>query len=150
MYTIVHAIVGYFFLLLTVRVLSRRPGAQMTPFEFVLIFLIGGIIILSTVGDDPSATNCFCAVLTIGMMHRLVTRLKRKFPRFGAIVDGAPLVLLRDGQWQTEIMGKMRLQDTDVMAAARTKNVKTFAQIDYAVLERNGAISITKKADQGS
>jgi len=34
-HTIVHAIAGYFFLLLTVRILSRRPGAQMTPFEFV-------------------------------------------------------------------------------------------------------------------
>ena len=150
MYTIIHAIVGYFFLLLTVRVLSRRPGAQMTPFEFVLIFLIGGIIILSTVGDDPSSTNCFCAVLTVGMMHRLVTRLKLRFPRFGALVDGTPLVLLRDGEWQTGIMGKMRLQDTDIMAVARTKSVKTLAEIDYAVLERNGAISIAKKTDQGS
>jgi uncharacterized membrane protein YcaP (DUF421 family) len=52
MNTILRAIAGYFFLLLTVRVLSRRPGAQMTPFEFVLIFLIGGVVILATVGDD--------------------------------------------------------------------------------------------------
>ena len=40
-YTIIHAIAGYFFLLLTVRVLSRRPGAQMTLFEFVIVFLMG-------------------------------------------------------------------------------------------------------------
>ena len=51
MYTILHAIAGYFFLLLTVRVLSRRPGGQMTPFEFVIVFLMGGVIILSTVGN---------------------------------------------------------------------------------------------------
>ena len=144
MYTIVHAIIGYFFLLLTVRVLSRRPGAQMTPFEFVLVFLIGGVIILSTVGDDRSITNCFCAVLTIGLMHRLVSRLKLKFPRFGAFVDGSPLMLLRDGQWQTEIMGRMRLQDIDVMAAGRTKGVKSLDKVKYAILERNGGISIIK------
>ncbi len=48
MATIVHAIVGYCFLLLTVRVLTRRPGAQMTLFEFVIVFLIGGVIILAT------------------------------------------------------------------------------------------------------
>ena len=58
MSTIVHAILGYFFLLLTVRILSRRPGAQLTLFEFVLVFLIGGVIILATVGDDGSVTNC--------------------------------------------------------------------------------------------
>ena len=61
MYTVIHAIAGYFLLLLTVRVLVRRPGAQLTPFEFVIIFLIGGIIILATVGNDHSETNCTCA-----------------------------------------------------------------------------------------
>lgn len=150
MYTILHAIFGYFFLLLTVRVLSRRPGAQMTPFEFVLIFLIGGVIILSTVGDDPSMTNCFGAVLTIVLMHRLVTAIKVRSQRFSAIVDGRPLVLLKNGQWQTEIMGKMRVQDTDVMAAARTKSAETLDEVKYAILERNGGISILKDKKQGS
>jgi uncharacterized membrane protein YcaP (DUF421 family) len=72
MYTIIHAIVGYFVLLFTVRILSRRPGAQLTPTEFVLIFLMGGVIILSTVGDDHSVTNAVCAVLTVGLLHRSV------------------------------------------------------------------------------
>jgi uncharacterized membrane protein YcaP (DUF421 family) len=144
MYTVLHAIVGYFFLVLVVRVLSRRPGAQMTPFEFVIIFLIGGVIILATVGDDRSETNSVCAVITIVLMHRLVSWLKVRFPAFGKVVDGTPLIVLQNGEWQTEVMDKMRLQDTDVMAAARTKGVKTFDQVKYAILERNGAISIIK------
>jgi uncharacterized membrane protein YcaP (DUF421 family) len=145
MYTIIHAIVGYFVLLFTVRILSRRPGAQLTPTEFVLIFLIGGVIILSTVGDDHSETNAVCAVLTVGLLHRTVSTLKIRFPRLGAIVDGTPLTVLEKGQWQVETMSKMRVADDDVMAAARTKGVKTLDQIKYAVLERNGAISIIKK-----
>ena len=145
MYTIVHAIAGYFFLLLTVRILSRRPGAQMTPFEFVLIFLMGGVIILSTVGDDHSITNAVCAVLTVGLLHRMVSTLKQRYPRLGAVVDGTPLVLLANGRWQIDIMKRMRLADDDVMAAARLKGVKSLDQIKYAVLERNGAISIIKK-----
>jgi uncharacterized membrane protein YcaP (DUF421 family) len=144
MYTIVRAIFGYFFLLLTVRVLVRRPGAQMTPFEFVLVFLIGGIIILSTVGDDPSITNCFCAVITITLMHRLVTFFKTKSRRLSKIVDGRPLVLLKAGQWQTDILGGMHMQDDDVMAAGRTKGARTLDEMKYAILERNGAISVIK------
>jgi uncharacterized membrane protein YcaP (DUF421 family) len=142
MNTVIHAIVGYFFLLLIVRALSRRPGAQMTPFEFVIIFLIGGVIILTTVGNDRSETNSVCAVITVGLMHRLVSWLKVRFPRFGLLVDGTPLVILKDGEWQSEVMDKMRLQDMDVMAAARTKGVKTLDKIKYAILERNGGISI--------
>lgn len=144
MYTIAHAVVGYLFLMFTVRLLSRRPGAQMTPFEFVLVFLVGGVIILATVGDDRSETNSVCAVITVGLMHRSVSWLKAHYPRFGAVADGTPLVLLQHGQWHADVMHKMRMQDTDVMAAARTKGVKSFAGIKYAILERNGAISIIK------
>ncbi len=144
MYTIIHAIIGYFVLLLTVRVLTRRPGGQMTLFEFVIVFLIGGIIILSTVGDDRSVTNCTCAVIAVGIMHQLVSRLKLRFPRFGAIVDGTPLVLLENGQWHKEAMHNTHINPDDVMAAARTKGVKTLAGVKYAILERNGGISIIK------
>ena len=56
-------------------------------------------------------------------------------------------MLLKDGKWQTEVMKKMRLDDGDVMAAARAKGVKTLDQIKYAILERNGAISIIKDAN---
>src|SRR6185312_9213769 len=146
MQTVIRAIVGYFFLLLTVRVLSRRPGSQMTPFEFVLIFLIGGVIILSTVGNDHSEINAVCAVIVVGLLHRVVAQLKQRFPGFGRLVDGTPLVLIKNGQWQTEVMDHMPLQETDVMAAARTKGLKSLHDIEYAVLERNGAISIIKAA----
>ena len=148
MYSIINAIAGYFFLLLLIRLLKRRPGAQMTPFEFVLVFLMGGVIILATVGDDRSMTNCIGAVITIGLMHRLVAGLKNRSRWFQTLVDGTPLVLLKDGQWQTEVMSKMKMHETDVMAAARTKGIKTLQEIKYAILERNGGISVIK-ADGG-
>ena len=145
MRTIGCSVIGYVFLLLTVRIMSRRPGAQMTPFEFVLVFLIGGVIILATVDDDHSLTNCVTAIMTVGLMHRLVAALQIRYPKVGAIVDGTPIVLLERGEWQTEMMGRMRLQDTDIMAAARTKNIGSLDEIEYAILERNGAISIIRR-----
>jgi uncharacterized membrane protein YcaP (DUF421 family) len=144
MYTVLHAVFGYFYLLLTVRVLSRRPGAQLTPFEFVLIFLIGGTIILTTVSDDRSETNAVCAVITVALMHRVISGLARRYPRISAIVHGMPLAVLKNGEWQRDIMQKMRLQETDVMAAARAQGLRTVDQVKYAILERNGGISIIK------
>jgi uncharacterized membrane protein YcaP (DUF421 family) len=142
--TILHAIFGYFFLLLVVRVLSRRPGGQLTLFEFVIVFLIGGVVILSTVGKDRSVTNCATAILTVGLMHYTVSAIKGKFPSFGTVVDGTPLTLLKNGEWQVEVMKGMRIDPEDVMAAARTKGVNSIHNVAYAVLERNGAISIIK------
>ena len=144
MHTILYAIFGYCFLILVVRALSRRPGSQMTPFEFVIIFLIGGVIILAAMGEDRSVTNSVCAIITVAFMHRLVSWLRVRFLTIGALVDGTPLVLLKNGKWQQETMDKMRLKDADVMAAARTKGVKDLSGIKYAILERNGGISIIK------
>ena len=144
MYTIIHAVIGYLFLVLIVRVLSRRAGAQMTPFEFVIIFLIGGVVILTTVGDDRSETNSVCAVLTIGLMHRLVSWLRVRFHFMGLLIDGTPLIALNKGEAQQEVMKNMRLEDMDLMAAARMKGLKVADQVKYAVLERNGAISVIK------
>lgn len=144
MYTILHAIVGYFFLLLTVRILSRRPGGQLTLAEFVIVLLIGGVIITATIGDDRSMTNCVCAVITVALLHRLISWLKSRYPTFGAVVDGTPLVLLNKGQWQSEAMRKAHVDERDVMATARTKGLKTLDEIKYAILERNGSISVIK------
>ncbi len=146
MYTLLHAIIGYFFLTLMIRVLARRPGAQMTPFEFVLVFLVGGVIILATVGDDRSITNCYGGVIAICLMHRLVGRLKQRSPRWADLIDGKPILLLQNGEWQTTSMKQAHVDDMDVMAAARGKGIRTLDQIKYAVLERNGGISIIKKS----
>jgi uncharacterized membrane protein YcaP (DUF421 family) len=145
MNTVIHAICGYFFLLLTVRVLVRRPGAQLTPLEFVIIFLIGGIAILATVGDDHSVTNCTCAIIAVGLVHRLVSILRSRYRSLSAWLDGLPMVLLRDGEWQLEGMRGLKVEPDDVMAAARAQGLTSLQQVKYAVVERTGSISIIKR-----
>jgi uncharacterized membrane protein YcaP (DUF421 family) len=146
--TILHAIAGYFVLLLVVRVLKRRAGSQMTLFEFVLIFLLGGVIILSTVGNDRSTTNCTCAVIAVGLLHRTLSWAKSKNSRIGAILDGTPLVVIKNGETQMEVVRNMRLRPEDIEAAARSANVRRTEDIDFAVLERNGRISVFPKESQ--
>ena len=77
-------------------------------------------------------------------MHRLVSYLKSRFPVIGAITDGTPIVILRDGCWVKDAMKSGRIDPEDIMAAARTKGVKSIHQVKYAILERNGSISIIK------
>ena len=90
MSTILHAIIGYVFLLCIVRLLTRRPGGQLTQFEFVIMFLIGGIIILTTVGKDRSITNCATALISVALMHRVTTRLKTRSAFWGALLMAPP------------------------------------------------------------
>jgi uncharacterized membrane protein YcaP (DUF421 family) len=148
MAAVFRAIVGYCFLILMVRIVGRRPGKQMTPFEFVLIFFIGGVTLTPMVGDDHSLTNALCIIAAIALTHTFVAWAKHRWPLFGRIVDGTPLVLIEKEKRHSETMNKMAVQDEDVMAMARDNGLKRLDQVDYAVLERNGEISIIRKSEQ--
>jgi uncharacterized membrane protein YcaP (DUF421 family) len=145
--TLIRAVVGYFLLLLVVRVLNRRAGSQMTPFDFVLILLIGGTIILSTVGTDRSVTNCTCAMIAVGFLHSLLSWAKTKSQRLGRLLDGTPLVIIRKGQRQEEVVHGKKLRFEDIEAAARQAGMRKVEDVEYAILERNGRISIFGKRD---
>jgi uncharacterized membrane protein YcaP (DUF421 family) len=148
MATLIHAVVGYFVLLATIRFLTRRPGSQMTLFEFVLVFLVGGIIIASTMGNDRSVTNATCAVTMVGLLHRLLSYGRNRWPLIGRLADGVPLVIYQRGEWKQESMRRMKIAPEDVLATARTKGLRGIEDIDYAILERNGQISVLKKRSQ--
>ena len=136
------AILFYMFLVLVVRIVGRRPGKQITPFEFVLVFFMGGLALTAMVGDDASITNAFIEILTVALAHFAIATARTRSNRLARLLDGTPLILLQKGQWRSNTLSKMRIQDDDVMAQAREQGVATLDKIDIAILERNGQISI--------
>lgn len=145
MAAVFRALFGYCFLLLMVRVVGRRPGKQMAPFDYVLIFFIGGLTLTGMVSDDHSVTNAVVQVVTIATAHFALIWMRRRWQRFALALDGTPVVLLSDGEWQVETLKNMRVSEDEVMAAAREQGLTSLDEIAYAVLERNGAISILKR-----
>jgi uncharacterized membrane protein YcaP (DUF421 family) len=148
MAAVLRAFFGYFFLVFIVRIVGRRPGKQMTPFEFVLVFFIGGLALTAIVGDEGSFTNAVCQILTMGLSHYTLAWARSKSSRYARLVDGTPLILLEKQSWRTNTLRHMRIHDDDVMASARDVGVRTLEQIDRAVLERNGEISVTARAQE--
>ncbi len=142
MAAILRAAFAYFFLVFLVRIVGRRPGKQMNPFEFVLIFFIGGLALTFTVADDRSLTNAFTQIMTIGLAHLVLVLLRQHSNRIARLLDGTPLVLMEHGKWREEVMHGMLIGEDDVMTAARDKGISTLEGISYAVLERNGEITI--------
>ena len=143
MAAVMRAFFGYFFLVIIVRIVGRRPGKQMTPFEFVLIFFIGGLALTAIVGDEVSYTNAICQIITMGLAHYSIAWARTKSSRFARLVDGTPLILLEKHSWRVDTLRHMRIHDDDVSASARDSGIKTLQDIDRAVLERNGEISVS-------
>ena len=146
--TILRAWFGYFFLVFVVRIVGRRPGKQLTPFEFVLIFFLGGLTLTGMVGDEVSLTNAVCQILAIACGHYFLVWLRGKSARVARFLDGTPLMLLEGSTWRSRTMRQMRITPADVMSVGRDQGMKGLDEIDTAVLERNGEISIIPKEQE--
>ena len=148
MAAVIRAVIGYYFLVFMMRIAGRRPGKQMTPVEFILVFFSGGLVLTATVADDRSMINAFSQIVAIAAAHYLLVLMREKWPKIGKIVDGTRVVLLEKGRWHSKMMALMQIQDDDVMAMARDQGLERLDQIEYAVLERNGQISIVPAAEE--
>jgi uncharacterized membrane protein YcaP (DUF421 family) len=149
MTTIRNAIIVYWVLLFAMRFLGRRAPSMQTPFEIILLFLFGGMGMQAIVGSDHSLTNAVLGIATVVMMHTLVAALKQWSPVFGRVADGTPVIVFGKGEWRTGEMHHLRIQEQDVMAAARNQGIERLEQIKYAIVERNGAISVIRQSEQG-
>ena len=116
---ILRAAAAYLILLFAIRLIGRRTASMMAPLDLVVLFLYGGSLITAVLADDHSTAAAISAVLTIGLMHWLVSTLKRLSPRVGRLVDGTPVVICEKGAWHEDRMRAMRMLESDAMAAAR-------------------------------
>lgn len=114
MCAVLRAYFGYIFLVFMVRLVGRRPGKQKTPFEYVLIFFIGGLGLTALVGNDASLTNALLEIIAIGLADYSIAWIRYRSRRVARLVDGTPLILLKDGQWRRQTLSYMRIQVGDV------------------------------------
>ena len=141
-YTVLRAAFGYIFLVFITRIAGRRPGKQLTPFEFVLVFYLGGLTLTGMVGTEVSLTNALCQIFTIALCHYALTWLRQRSDVAMRILDGSPLFLLLNGRSRSRTLSEMHLQDDDVMDAARQEGIRDLSGIRAAVLEVFGQINI--------
>ena len=145
METVFRAIAAYLVLLLMLRITGRRQGKRMTSFEILLIFLLGGQMTQSILGEDRSFTNALLGVSTVALMHAFFATVKQYSPFAERLIDGTPIIVFANGEWLDECMDMVRVQREDVLASARGEGIHTIEEIRYAIVERNGSISLIKK-----
>jgi uncharacterized membrane protein YcaP (DUF421 family) len=144
--SIVRAAVVYAFLLVVFRVSGKRSLAKITTFDFVLTLVISECVQQSLLGADDSMTNGFLLVLTLVAIDVGFSFMKQKSKTVRHLVDGAPLLIVERGSPHKDRMDKERVDEDDVLSAAREKQGLTaLDDVDYAVLEENGEISIVPK-----
>lgn len=133
----------YFFLLVLFRLAGKRTLGDVTPFDFVLLLIIGEATQQGLLGDDFSVTNALLVVTTFIVIDIVLGVAKQRTHWLERVVEGTPVVVFADGVPVRDRMNRARIDEADILEAARTKHgLESLEQVKFAVLERSGGISI--------
>ena len=148
MATVLKAAAAYLVVLFAIRLIGRRTASQQTPFDMVVLFLFGAMTGTAILGEDRSFTAAMTGLFTVGLMHVFVGWLKLKSVLIERIVDGTPIVVLEEGRWDEDQMRKLRMQEADIRTAMRQQGMTEMSAVRYAVVERDGKVSIIPKEEK--
>lgn len=144
---VLRAAAVYLFLLLIFRISGKRTLSSVTTFDFVLLLIVAETTQQALLGNDFSVTNSFLLIISLIGIDIGLSLLKEHFPMFGKVSEGVPVVILERGKPLTDRMKKARVDEADILTAARQlQGLERLDQIKYAVLERNGGITIIPEA----
>jgi uncharacterized membrane protein YcaP (DUF421 family) len=136
----------YLSVMVFTRITGRRTLAQTTVFDIVLLLLLAEAAQGFLLRDDPSFTNFAIVLATFGVIDVAMSYLKLNSQFAQALLDGAPTVLMRDGQVLEDRLRRVRVTKDDIIEAARMQHgVASWDEIDAAVLETGGGITIICK-----
>lgn len=151
MESVIRGVVVYVFLLIVFRLAGKRTLAQATNFELVLLLIISETTQQAMVDNDHSITNCFILILTLMGCTLTLSLLKERSSALERWLDEAPLVVYENGRLHKERMMKERVDEEDILCAAREhQGLQNLEEIKYAIVERDGQITIIPKRNEKS
>lgn len=138
----------YLFLVIGLRLLGKRELGQMSVYDLVLIIVIANSVQNAMVGPDTSLGGGIIAALTLLILNRGFTWLMLRHSEFRHWLIGEPILIARDGHLLWAPMRREGITREHVMAAMREHGIGSLDDVQIAVLEVDGSISIVPKEAQ--
>ena len=139
---VLRACVVYFVLLLLIRASGKRTMGQFTPFDMLLVVLLGNAVQNALLGQDASVAGGLLLAATLILLNWLVGFASARSERLGTIVEGSPVLLAREGQVYRAVLRRELISRADFDKALREAGCLDIGQIKLAVLETNGHITV--------
>src|SRR5947209_4542845 len=112
---IIRVAVMYMFLVVLMRLSGRRTLNEMSPFDFVLVLMVGGATQRALLNEDHSFLNACMVIITLITIDIGFTLVKLRMPRVRAVLDGLPTVIIRNGKLDEEALRNCRLVECDIL-----------------------------------
>lgn len=144
---VLRAVAVYVVVLLMVRVTGKRALGQSTPFDTLVIVLLGTAVQNSLIGEDTSLLGGLILAGVLLALNWLVGFTTARSRRLDLLVQGRPVVLARDGRIAWQELVKRNVSYADFETSKREADCRDDSEIDLAILETSGRITVLRKRD---
>lgn len=135
----------YLVVLLMVRISGKRTVGQFTPFDLIVVVLLGESVGHSMVGGDESLSGGLILAGTLLGLNWLVGFISARAPRFDRMIEGRPVLIARNGELFHDVLRQQSLNVKDFETAMREVDCNDLSKVELAMLETSGHITVITK-----
>lgn len=144
--SIFRSIMAFFTLLILARVLGKKQVGQLTFFEYVLGITVGSIAASMSTNLANRALPEYAGLITWIVLVLIVELIALKNRKLAKITDGEPTILIQNGKIMEDRLGASFYRFDDLMRDLRSNNVFNISDVEFAILETDGSLSVLKKS----
>ena len=143
--TAIRTVIIYIFIITAMRIMGKRQLGELQPAELVVTLLISDLAAVPMQESGMPLLNGLIPILVLVAMELLLSALMLKVPFFHRLIGGKGKIVVSDGQIDATAMKGMRLTVDDLMETLRQQGTFDIADVQYAIVEANGKISVYPK-----
>jgi uncharacterized membrane protein YcaP (DUF421 family) len=142
----IRAVVLFFFIVFITRVIGRRELSSLSPFDLILLIILGDAIQQGLTQDDYSVTGAIIAVSTIATLQVATSYVSYRSRRARKILEGLPIVVVQDGKFVEANLKRERMTSDEIEEEMRVQQIASLDRVEWAILETNGTMSFIPKS----
>jgi uncharacterized membrane protein YcaP (DUF421 family) len=132
----------YIFIVIAIRLFGKKELAQLSVVDLVFILLISNSVQNAMVGPDATLSGGLVAASSLFLVNYLLKYLQYRFPKFSKVVEGDATMLIYKGKILESHMKKAKITEEELMEAVREHGVSSVKEVDLAIMEVDGNISV--------
>jgi len=143
---IIRTIILYLIIVFILRIMGKRQIGQLQPFELVIILMISELAAIPSQDVGIPLVAGLLPVLVLLLLGVTISQITLKSEKARGLICGTPTLLVNRGQILESELRRLRYNLSDLLEQLRSKNIPDIADVEYAILETNGQLSVFPKA----
>jgi len=143
----IRTLIIYFIVLFVIRIMGKAELSKMSPFQMVIIFMIAELATIPIESPDISMLTGVTAIFTLMFLQVLISTVSLKSEKLKNFFSGKPSILIDGGQINHKELKSLRITINDLMEQLRLANASSISEVEYAIMEANGDLSVIQKAE---